>query len=76
MKNKYKCSICKDTGYFINPFDQKFKCDCKKKKYPKADYRGFILHIWEWNKIGIPVGISDMKELAKKYNCPIPKDIR
>ena len=31
MKAK-KCLTCSDTGYFTNPFDQTFKCDCKKKK--------------------------------------------
>jgi hypothetical protein len=26
-----KCDTCNDTGTFTNPFDQTFKCGCKKK---------------------------------------------
>lgn len=33
MKNlKPKCDICKDTGFFTNPFDQEFPCKCRDKK--------------------------------------------
>ena len=39
------------------------------------DYKGFVLHVREWNKIGIPYGISDLIRLAKRYGTPIPKNI-
>jgi len=72
-QKKIKCMRCDDLGYFMNPFDQAIPCDCKKKKYKKPDYRGFTLHIWEWNESGIPWGTSDLIQLAKKYHTPIPK---
>ena len=75
-KKKYDCDICGDTGEFTNPFDQTFKCKCKEKKIKKVDYRGFVLHIWEWNSKGISYGMTDLKELAIKYNIPIPKEYK
>lgn len=75
-KKKYNCEKCEDIGYSMNPFDEQIKCDCKMKKYPKADYRGFVLHIWEWIDSDIPFGMSDLRELAKTYNCPVPKEYR
>jgi hypothetical protein len=44
----------------------------KTMKNKKPDYEGFCLHLEEWEKIGIPHSLSDMIELAKKYNTPIP----
>ena len=75
-KKKYKCDICQDTGKWSNPFDQEFKCDCQIKKRKRADYRGFVQHVWEWNADGLPFGLSDLRTLSKKYNCPIPKEYR
>ena len=74
-KKKIKCKNCDDVGYFMNPFDQAIQCDCKKKKYKKADYRGFVLHIYELTEkySQATISMSDLKELAKKYNTPIPK---
>jgi hypothetical protein len=43
-----------------------------KMKNEKPDYEGFCLHVVEWEKLGIPHSLSDMIELAKKYNTPIP----
>jgi hypothetical protein len=39
----------------------------------KADYEGFILHLREWDLLGIPYGKSDLSTLAAQYNTPIPK---
>jgi len=41
----------------------------------KEDYEGFVKHTMEWDKYGIPYGLSDLKLLARKYNTPIPKTI-
>ena len=42
----------------------------------KVDYKGFCLHIKEYDKLGIPYGINDLIRLARKYNTPIPKQFR
>ena len=73
---KPKCSTCQDSGEFTNPFDQTFKCYCRQKKRKPTNYRAFVLHIWEWNEKGIPFGMSDLRELANKYNVPIPTQYR
>jgi len=44
-----------------------------KRKRP--DYKGFVLHIREWNKVGVVYGIDDLIQLAERYNTPIPRDI-
>ena len=44
------------------------------KKRP--DYKGFVLHLREWKKFGIPYSIGDLIQLAKKYNTPIPKEFK
>jgi len=77
-KKKFDCSICEDEGYYMNPFDQTIKCDCKKKKYKKADYRGFVLYIYEMadRYPHATFSMSDLREMAEKYNCPIPKEYR
>lgn len=77
-RKKYNCDRCEDTGYWSNPFDEQFRCDCKKKKYKRANYRGFVLHIMRAKDKypEISYSISDLKELAKMYNCPIPKEYR
>ncbi len=36
------------------------------------DYEGFCNHIDEYNIRGFSWGMSDLRELAKKYNTPIP----
>ncbi len=46
------------------------KQDDTKKK---PDYKGFCLHLREYNQKGIPVGMRDLIRLAKQYNCEIPK---
>lgn len=38
----------------------------------KADYKGFVMHYREWCDAGIPVGMSDLRSLASKYNTPVP----
>lgn len=38
-----------------------------------ADYKGFGEHYLEYVTQGIPIGINDLKRLAKKYNTPIPE---
>ena len=42
----------------------------------KADYKGFCLHLKEYDKFNIAYGINDLIRLAKKYNTPIPKQFR
>jgi hypothetical protein len=42
------------------------------KKIKKPNYKGFCLHIEEWNKKGIPYGITDLIKLAETYHTPIP----
>ena len=37
----------------------------------KPDYKGFVLHIREWERIGISYGVKELRELASKYDCPI-----
>lgn len=39
----------------------------------KPDYEGFVLHMEECNKLGIPTGTSDLVRLAEKYNTPVPR---
>lgn len=75
-KKKYKCPVCEDTGKFTNPFDQTIKCDCQIKPRKRNDYRGFVLNIWDWENYGVSYGMSDLRELAKTYNTPIPKEYR
>ena len=60
-KEKPKCTICDDTGYFTNPFDQTYKCSCMDKKKKQ-------------NKKAIPVELPVMQNLpevkkAKRYKC-------
>jgi len=43
------------------------------KKSKKPNYKGFGLTILEWSKLGVAYSLSDLRELARKYNCPIPK---
>jgi hypothetical protein len=40
------------------------------------DYKGFCLHLKEYDRLGIAYSIGDLIRLAKKYNTPIPKNIR
>lgn len=40
----------------------------------KADYKGFVLHVRELNDKCCPVDRLELTKLAKKYNCPIPKN--
>mgnify|MGYP006277247427 CR=1 FL=1 len=35
------------------------------------DYKGFVEHVNEWDRLGINYGLSDLRYLAKKYNTPI-----
>jgi len=41
-----------------------------------VDYKGFVLHVRAWDKLGIPWGLNDLRELARKYHTPIPKEYR
>lgn len=77
-KQKYNCEKCKDEGYWSNPFDQEFKCDCKKKKYKRPDYRGLVLHIKKLTEIhdNIAISMNDLYRWAKAFNCPIPKEYK
>jgi len=43
-----------------------------KRKRP--DYKGFVLHLRELDKLRIPYSIGDLIQLARKYNTPIPKE--
>jgi hypothetical protein len=38
----------------------------------RPNYKAFIEHLTEYAYNGIPVGMSDLIRLAKKYNTPIP----
>lgn len=38
----------------------------------KPDYNGFVSHLKEWDKHGIPHGVSDIKRIASSYGVPIP----
>jgi hypothetical protein len=42
----------------------------------KVNYKGFVLQRQEWDKLGISYGLNDLRELARKYNCPIPKEFK
>ena len=37
----------------------------------KPDYKGFVEHVKEWEKNGLPYGRKDLIQLAKKYGTPI-----
>jgi len=41
----------------------------------KPDYKAFVLHVREWNKEGIPYGISDLIRLARRYGTPVPNSV-
>lgn len=47
-----------------------------KKIWEKADYKGFILHLRDYKKLGIPYGLNDLRRLARFYNCEIPKEFK
>lgn len=40
------------------------------------DFKGFVLHVEEWNKNNVAYCMNDLRELAKKYNCPVPDEWR
>jgi hypothetical protein len=42
----------------------------------RADYKGFCLHLKEYDRLGIGYGLNDLRRLARKYNCSIPKEYR
>jgi len=42
----------------------------------KVDYKGFCLHLKEYDRLNIAYGMNDLIRLAKKYNTPIPKSDR
>ena len=42
----------------------------------KSDYKGFVLHVEEWDKKCIAYGINDLIDLAHRYHTPIPKMCR
>ncbi len=39
----------------------------------KPDYKGFVLHMEAWDEHGINYSLGDLRQLALKYNTPIPK---
>lgn len=39
----------------------------------EPDYKGFVLHLEEYDEAGIPWGSSDLIRLSQQYNTPIPK---
>ena len=41
----------------------------------KSDFKGFCLHINEWDENNVAYSLKDMKELATKYNCKVPEGI-
>jgi hypothetical protein len=41
----------------------------------EKNYQKFVKHVNQWKKLGIPYGINDLRELAKKYDTPIPVKI-
>jgi len=41
-------------------------------KTKKSDYKGFCEHLLEYEEQAIPIGMSDLFRLAKKYNTPTP----
>lgn len=41
----------------------------------KPDYEGFVTHVEEATEAGAPIDISYLRELAEKYNTPIPEDV-
>lgn len=47
--------------------------DCYSNLPP--DYRRFVEHLWEYERIGVPVGFSDLVRLAKQYRTPIPRQV-
>jgi hypothetical protein len=55
-------------------YKNKKRAGIRKKK--RVDYRGFCLHIKEYDKLGITYGLNDLRRLARIYNCPIPKKFR
>jgi len=44
------------------------------KKVEKSPEQKFVEHIWEWDEHGIPYGMNDLRELARKYGTKIPED--
>lgn len=44
-----------------------------EKTTKESDYQGFCEHLEEYNRLGIPTGLSDLRRLARQYNTPIPK---
>ena len=42
----------------------------------KPDYKGFVKHKEFWDNHNVAYGLNDLRELARMYNCPIPKKYR
>jgi hypothetical protein len=57
---------CPDCKYYI-PFAKNQACKLKYCKY-QPNYKGFVLHILEWEKNNIAYSLRDLKRLRKKYN--------
>jgi len=38
----------------------------------EPDYKGFMEHLMEYYKLGVPTSFSDLVDLAKYYNTEIP----
>jgi len=43
-------------------------------KSNKPDYKGFCLHVEEWNNKECTWGWNDLVKIAKKYHTPIPSN--
>jgi hypothetical protein len=41
-----------------------------------ANYKEFVLHLLEYKILGISYGLNDLRRLARKFNCPIPKEYK
>jgi hypothetical protein len=41
-------------------------------KNTKPNYKGFMVHLEQYNEKGVPHGMSDLHRLAKIYGTPVP----
>jgi hypothetical protein len=58
--------MCISCGRKHRTLFDECECGCK------PDYEGFVEHIQEWERLGLPYDLSDLIRLAKKYGTPIP----
>jgi len=77
-------NVCDECGYIFsgepniigNSEELVVICDACYDEYygqtSQPDYEGFCEHYEEYNRLGVPISIDDLKKLANKYNCEIP----